>query len=169
MPPKINEAGNNYGRLTVVEEADKRTGGWIHWLCICTCGKTVVVSGTFLRNGKTRSCGCRQKEAVSESNTTHGLSDTKEMRAVYEAKRRARLRKSKGSYTFQDVERIYVKQEGLCFYCGVLLGNSFHRDHKVPLSRGGTNYPRNIALTCGQCNWRKQNKTASEFKKLAGG
>ena len=28
------------------------------WECLCDCGKKIVVSGTNLRSGNTRSCGC---------------------------------------------------------------------------------------------------------------
>lgn len=170
MSKKIDEIGNRYGRLEVISEAERHpTHGWARWECLCTCGNTTVVVGSFLRNGNTNSCGCYQREASSRSNKKHGLSYDRRMKAIYEAGRRARLRGAKGSYTQTDIETIYEKQKGLCLYCRCVLDDSFHRDHKVPLSRGGTNYPRNIALTCGSCNLKKQNKTASEFKKLLGG
>ena len=169
MPPKINEIGNKYGRLTVISEAGRNSTGWVQWKCLCSCGNATVVYGAFLRNGNTKSCGCYQRDAVSKANKKHGLSYDRRMKAIYESGRRARLKGAKGSYTQRDVEVIYEKQKGLCLYCAILLDDTFHRDHKVPLARGGTNYPRNIALTCGTCNLKKQNKTASEFKKLLGG
>lgn len=58
----INEVGNRYGKLLVVEEAEKSKEGQIQWKCICDCGNETVVRGTLLRAGKTRSCGCLAKE-----------------------------------------------------------------------------------------------------------
>src|SRR5215469_692755 len=41
-----------YGRLTVLGPV---TGAW---LCRCDCGTETVVTGSRLRSGNTRSCGC---------------------------------------------------------------------------------------------------------------
>lgn len=55
--------GMNFGRLFVVSYAGtkKRLGHMYN--CICDCGNHVVVRGSSLLNGNTRSCGCLQKEA----------------------------------------------------------------------------------------------------------
>ena len=55
----IDETGNKYNRLTVIERAPTppgKDGGW--WRCLCDCGNEVVVKGTLLRNNNTKSCGC---------------------------------------------------------------------------------------------------------------
>ena len=53
-----NETGKQHGKLTVL-----RWWGttWRHrnkWLCQCSCGNQTVVTGDYLRNGDTKSCGC---------------------------------------------------------------------------------------------------------------
>ena len=45
-----------------------------YWKCKCICGNIIITSGTALRNGDTRSCGCLQKELVSKRSKTHGFS-----------------------------------------------------------------------------------------------
>jgi len=35
------------------------------WLCKCDCGKEKVINSYSVRKGKTKSCGCLQKEIVS--------------------------------------------------------------------------------------------------------
>ena len=50
-----------FGKLTVIKQVDKpedkkQTGSY--WLCQCECGNEVVVSGSNLRSGVTKSCGC---------------------------------------------------------------------------------------------------------------
>jgi hypothetical protein len=66
MPPKINEIGNKYFRLTVLEEAGKNSNGKICWLCECSCENHTrkIVSGVDLRCGRVKSCGCLNKEAA---------------------------------------------------------------------------------------------------------
>lgn len=56
--PVINEIGNKYGRLTVIERAPNDSAGRAHWICKCECGNTTIVRGTTLRSGATQSCGC---------------------------------------------------------------------------------------------------------------
>lgn len=87
-----------------------------------------------------------------------------ERRKVNSHKRRARNRNAVGSYNHEDVKEIYSKQQGLCYYCKEpVLPSGCHHDHMIPLSRGGSNYPDNIAISCPTCNLRKGNKTAEEF------
>lgn len=77
-----------------------------------------------------------------------------------------RVRKlgAEGKYTEEDIKIIYDKQKGLCFYCGSTLENvNYHHDHMIPLSRGGSNWPDNIAISCVTCNLSKHDKTAEEY------
>ena len=57
-PYKIDEIGNVYGRLVVIEESGKNDEGRTTWLCQCECGNKKVVSGKHLRAGLVQSCGC---------------------------------------------------------------------------------------------------------------
>lgn len=80
------------------------------------------------------------------------------------AKRRAKLRVIEGSFTTAEITELYENQGGVCFYCFEPLGRDFHRDHYVPLSRGGNNYISNIVLSCEACNLSKADKLPSEWK-----
>lgn len=64
--PVINEIGNRYGKLVVLERAENNKYGDARWLCQCDCGNTTIVKGVSLRNGHTKSCGCRKKENLSQ-------------------------------------------------------------------------------------------------------
>lgn len=57
--------GHKYGRLTVVE-LDSITGNWI---CSCECGGSSLTNKYDLQRGASKSCGCFQKEKVSEVST----------------------------------------------------------------------------------------------------
>lgn len=58
-PTRIkDETGNIYGRLTVLRKAEQNINNHTAWVCQCSCGNIINVSGEYLRNGGTRSCGC---------------------------------------------------------------------------------------------------------------
>lgn len=54
----INEIGNKYGSLTVIERDKSKNVGHIHWLCQCECGNPELesIDGTLLRNGVKTQC-----------------------------------------------------------------------------------------------------------------
>ncbi len=54
----INETGNRYGSLEVIKRVENDPHGKARWLCKCDCGKEIVVVGSNLRKGNTKSCGC---------------------------------------------------------------------------------------------------------------
>lgn len=52
----IDETGNKYGLLTVIEKT-KDKNGRAAWKCKCDCGNEKIVRGSDLRKGKITSCG----------------------------------------------------------------------------------------------------------------
>ena len=65
-----NLKGRTFGLLKVVREAkDRNSSGAIMWVCQCECGNDKTVSGSALKAGYTRSCGClkRPTENVCEA------------------------------------------------------------------------------------------------------
>ena len=82
-------------------------------------------------------------------------------------KRRALIKGNGGSFTANELKALFEQQEGFCFYCGELLYSSFDKDvhveHKIPISRGGSNNIDNIVLACAPCNYSKGMKTHEEF------
>lgn len=83
--------------------------------------------------------------------------------AVNHHRRRALKMGSGGKYTKADVELHYQSQKGRCWWCGKSLNGNFHIDHRVPLSRGGSNDARNICISCPECNCRKHDKYPHEW------
>ncbi len=79
-------------------------------------------------------------------------------------RRRARERGAMGDIRAVDVKTLIRSQDGRCHYCERRL-QSYHLDHNTPLSRGGASTRRNIVAACPRCNWRKNNKTAAEFRR----
>ena len=61
-----NELNNKYNQLTVIKELGPKNNR-IMWLCSCSCGNEIAVSGTDLRTGKVQSCGkCPDKKSLGE-------------------------------------------------------------------------------------------------------
>lgn len=84
-------------------------------------------------------------------------------RRVEASRRRAAKTMAGGDCTPKELQQMYEDQGGLCAYCEIPLFGTYHADHMLPLSRGGSSDWTNIALTCPQCNIRKSAKTAEEF------
>ena len=68
---------------------------------------------------------------------------------------RARLHAAAGFHTCEDVAAQRKRQRGHCYWCRVKVGRHYHVDHVTPLSKGGSNGPENIVITCAHCNHAK--------------
>lgn len=63
-----------FGRLNVISRVENNKHNQIMWNCICECGNKRVIYGGDLKSGKTKSCGCLNKELIIQRSKTHGLS-----------------------------------------------------------------------------------------------
>ena len=63
-----------YGKLTIIECVGKDEKNYKLYRCKCDCGNEVIVKGTYLSTGHTKSCGCNRKNQF----TTHGFSSKDE-------------------------------------------------------------------------------------------
>jgi hypothetical protein len=66
--------GMIFGKLEVMKFST-RLGKAYLWECQCECGKTKIVSGSSLKAGYTKSCGCIVS-AMRRSEKTHGMTNT---------------------------------------------------------------------------------------------
>lgn len=74
-----NLIGKKFGKLKVIERDGSDKSGNAMWLCICECGSERVVRSYDLISGRTRGCGCVQKEYV----TKHGCAKRSGMTPEY--------------------------------------------------------------------------------------
>src|ERR1043165_874637 len=86
----IDLTQRRFCRLVVLALAPPhpRFNGCAAWCCLCDCGARVDVSGGYLRNGRTRSCGCLRREVSRKNATSHGRYLTTEHLSWREAKQR---------------------------------------------------------------------------------
>lgn len=76
-PRLIDLTGQRFGRWTVLRQAGNSPRGAALWHAVCDCGNSGTPMGGDLRHGKSRSCGCLQREAGGLNNLTHGGSGTR--------------------------------------------------------------------------------------------
>lgn len=79
MGKVIDITNRRFGYLLVIRRhGSYRTKTYTNatWNCKCDCGKTISgIRGTFLRDGHTKSCGCKTQDLKRESRGTHGDSN----------------------------------------------------------------------------------------------
>jgi hypothetical protein len=107
MAPKIDRAGQRYGRLVALEPV-KRLDRW-HWRCICDCGNEAVVSAQYLGK-QTKSCGCFRREVTGDRARTHGRGNKQDK--TYRCWRNMRMRCSNPNLSY--AEYYYGKGVKVC-------------------------------------------------------
>lgn len=58
----IDMSGQKIGKLLVISK-EKSYKKRAMWRCVCDCGNECIVTGKYLRNGTTSSCGCLKSKA----------------------------------------------------------------------------------------------------------
>lgn len=90
----------------------------------------------------------------------------------YQNTRRAKVAENGGSFTVEDVNRLYFLQKGKCASCIKKLKTDgrdrFHVDHVMPVALGGSSNPENLQLLCPGCNRKKSAKHPLDWAKENG-
>lgn len=69
--------GQKFGRLTVVDAPDRCKGERAKLICTCDCGNSKEFLAKSVVYGRTKSCGCLQKETIGNARRKHGCSSTR--------------------------------------------------------------------------------------------
>lgn len=72
----IDLTGQIFGYLKVIGFSHRHRN--TYWKCLCDCGNNIVVRGSSLKNGHTKSCSCLRIERNKEQKTKHGRYGSKE-------------------------------------------------------------------------------------------
>jgi 5-methylcytosine-specific restriction endonuclease McrA len=68
--------------------------------------------------------------------------------------------------TLDELKRLFEVFDGTCIYCGAKEsadGPTFHLDHIISLSEGGSNHISNLVIACPSDNLRKNKKPVITF------
>lgn len=156
------EIGKEYGWLTATGWAQSRPDGSRVAIAKCRCGSERTILATMMATGRTVSCGCAVKGMHAPVRSDH-------LRVEYATHRARRKRGGLGDYTKDDIALLFVKQRGHCAICKTKTSFAdMHRDHIVPIKRGGLNLLSNLQLLCVQCNCSKGAKDPLEYMQSRG-
>lgn len=153
----IDLTGQRSGKLVavqVVPQRQKTKRSYVVWLCRCDCGNDKEVRAEVFSSGRIISCGC-ERHASRHGRTPYLSSRQRAKASARYNNRRALKIGAGGRFTAIQVSALYQAQRGRCVSCRGKLGDSYHRDHVVPLSLGGSNDISNIQLLCESCNLSK--------------
>lgn len=104
-----------------------------------------------------------KKRALQKKWRTENPERQRQKAIEYAAKRRALLKGAVGSFSADDFAAMIKAQKGKCWWCNIHISGTPEADHRIPLSRGGTNDRNNLVVSCGTCNRAKSNKMPWEF------
>ena len=63
---KKDITNKRFGKLVAIKDSGTKLGGKTRWICKCDCGNESIVTIDNLTSGHVSSCGCYQKELLSE-------------------------------------------------------------------------------------------------------
>jgi 5-methylcytosine-specific restriction endonuclease McrA len=141
--------------------------------CVRAKNKAWVARNRDARNAKCREWNAKNAEAKRATNAKYRLKN----KALINERRRLKRaldpnieriktakRRIAGYYIPKNiVEKLLNLQGDKCACCGEPLAGAYHLDHKIPISRGGTNEEHNLQLLLPKCNLEKYNLTFEEF------
>lgn len=108
MQKNMIRNGTIFNRLTVIEHIPKQG-----YRCLCECGNITIARSTNLRAGKTKSCGCWNKDKNSKFILPDNQTAKNRIFKNYEAA--AKRRKYSFELTKQEFTNLIIKP---CHYCG---------------------------------------------------
>ena len=176
MSRQIDIHGQKFGRLTALYYLSD-----YKWFCQCNCGNMTSVKSNALRSGKTKSCGCYNKD-VARKNMTKTIGRGVDNRNYIQDRRAAGLRQTIATYKlgaknrsleFSLSEEFAMKlMSEDCYYCGKEPANSkrdkilaepilYNGIDRVDNGRGYV--PDNCVSCCRSCNIAKSDMGFNEF------
>lgn len=85
------------------------------------------------------------------------------MRASGHKRRALKLNTQTKHICTADIQALYDRQQGRCWWCGSELNGIYDVDHIFALSKGGTHTIGNLCCACDHCNSVKQARTPLDF------
>lgn len=180
----LNLLNKQFGRLTVIQKLEtRRTSGGnpvARWLCKCQCGNERIVSTCSLRQGKTKSCGCLNRELAQLKgfqNEIHGgysqrASKEKQVKcqALCNIKERVKRNGYESDLEIEDLPTLTER----CPVLGIqyVKGSVKNKDASPSIDRKNPNLPYlkkykdNLVFISHRANRIKSDATEDELRKV---
>lgn len=163
--------GQKFGYLTAIQRTSyNNKHNHIVWTFKCDCGKYKDIEVQSVKYGRTKSCGCRQKE-LQNINKLKSDKDSSLKSLLWSYKKSAIRRE----LDFElSLEQFRVITSGNCYYCGCSPKKNFSRKDTISV----TPYPYNgidrvdnskgyvlgnVVSCCDVCNFMKRTLGYEEF------
>ena len=123
-----------FNRLLVLERAENTKSGKSRWLCQCDCGKKTIVLGSYIKDGRVKSCGCYNHDLLIKRNTKHNY-DGKRICYVYRSMLSRCLNKNNKYYSEYggrgiDICDEWIGENGIKNFCEWAYANGY--DENAP-------------------------------------
>ncbi len=157
---KAELIGKRFTRLVPYEETRIGKRNMVAWKCKCDCGNETIAVTNSLLSGHTKSCGCLQKEQVSNSDSSKNK--------LYSSYRKTAHNKGL-EFTLTE-EKFFSLVKDSCFYCGIEPSSImksrtnefiYNGIDRVDNSQGYLD--DNVVTCCSTCNYAKRNLSVEQF------
>lgn len=155
MPYRDPEKRRAYGRAWMKRNAQKAREAMRRWR----------QRHPEAHNAESRAFYARHKSRLASRIAEYHRKNPEVVRTKWQRYRGRRLR-APGTFTTEEWTALVAQYAGRCAYCGEEA--ELIVEHRIPLSRGGTNWIENIVPACRKCNARKHRMTESEFRARLG-
>lgn len=160
--------GERFGRLIVIGDDILHPSRLRHVLCLCDCGNRVSVPPKRLRSGRTRSCGCYQKECarnlmkvnIGGGKVTHGMTNTTTYQ-IWKGMKSRCLNPKNVNYRIYGGRGIAIEERWLTFQN--FLNDMGERPEGMTLERKNSNGNYG-PLNCIWASYTEQNRNSSHAK-----
>lgn len=117
-----------------------------------------------IRNERSRRCYNKHREKNLARAREYAKNNPLWLRKVVGERRSREM--NAGSLDVEVMKKLLIAQNFACAYCGI--SENLQLDHKIPLTRGGSNAPCNLQWLCGHHNASKNNMTDDEYRLARG-
>jgi len=107
----VDILGERFGSLTVTGRSERKSKAGALWVCLCDCGGETVTTSLKLRDGHTKSCGCRRAKSIIKHNLKHGQANKTRTYKTWKEMRQRCMNKNKDNFKWYGGRGIEVCAE----------------------------------------------------------
>lgn len=144
--------GRRFGRLVVIEAVESGNSHGQKFLCKCDCGGSTISFQSNLKRGHSGSCGCLQRELMSNAKRTHGASVGRVLTAEYKCWRSIKMRcynENSKSYKDYGGRGILMSESWLGSYSNFIMDMGLRPSAKHSIERRDNDEGYNVE----NCVW----------------